>query len=567
MVCVRRVRSLAWSVLVAAVAVGSLCAASAAAAPAPKVLGQTTVQFKEAGPCNCSAWQLGDLNLANGSYGIPYDGVVVRSGVKVGHLTEVGDAFRAQTVHQTTATTGTVASTGELHNIESRNDQIATFYDRFPVHSGDRLGARFDHVGSFFIEYTNAFYVTETAADTIGGVTPPLVTGDPYNLGGPATTKQRINIEAVVEPDEDHDGYGDYSQDLCPGSPIGGGPCSGSLFGSNFEGIVGGAGGAGSDKLWVQTALGGTPTARAERGVVVRWRVFNRSTFDEEYQLRVLSPNGTGGYTVTASSPQELVPKNLAAGQANGQLGIYQTRLPVPAGGLVGLATGPRFTIPAGAVGVLGASMSQLTDGGDGTTYASLPPMAGRVMGYDADIEPDVDGDGYGDVTQDSCPTSATIHEGFCPPVPPAPPGGGGSGGGGGGDTVSNPPRSGPRSDATTAPTISGLSLTPKTFQAKPLGPVAARGRTGTKIHLTLSSKATVTLAVEARQGRRFKPVTKIVKLLNPGRRTIVFSGQYRHAGKLVDLAPGSYRLSVSAKSAAGTGPVKRVAFTVLPTG
>ena len=37
----------------------------------------------------------------------------------------------------------------------------------------------------------------------------------------------RVNLEAVLEPDEDNDGYGDFSQDLCPGSPIALSACAG----------------------------------------------------------------------------------------------------------------------------------------------------------------------------------------------------------------------------------------------------------------------------------------------------------------------------------------------------
>jgi hypothetical protein len=44
-------------------------------------------------------------------------------------------------------------------------------------------------------------------------------------------------------------------------------------------------------------------------------------------------------------------------------------------------------------------------------------------------VEPDADGDGFGDETQDACPSNATT-QGTCPPASPAPPGGGGSGGG-----------------------------------------------------------------------------------------------------------------------------------------
>jgi hypothetical protein len=43
------------------------------------------------------------------------------------------------------------------------------------------------------------------------------------------------------------------------------------------------------------------------------------------------------------------------------------------------------------------------------------------IIPLNADLEPDADGDGFGDITQDGCPTSAAT-QGACPPEPPPPP-------------------------------------------------------------------------------------------------------------------------------------------------
>jgi hypothetical protein len=43
------------------------------------------------------------------------------------------------------------------------------------------------------------------------------------------------------------------------------------------------------------------------------------------------------------------------------------------------------------------------------------------VIAVNADLEPDADGDDFGDLTQDACPTNATT-QGACPPEPPPPP-------------------------------------------------------------------------------------------------------------------------------------------------
>jgi hypothetical protein len=115
------------------------------------------------------------------------------------------------------------------------------------------------------------------------------------------------------------------------------------------------------------------------------------------------------------------------------------------------------------------------------------------------------------------------------------------------------------------APKIGSLTVKPKSFRAKPLGGASAGGAFGTKVKLSLSAAATVTLAIEARRGQGFKVVTRVVKKLAAGHPSVAFSGQYRHAGKSTDLAPGNYRLSATAKGSAGPGPVKRTTFTVLP--
>jgi hypothetical protein len=305
------------------------------------------------------------------------------------------------------------------------------------------------------------------------------------------------------------------------------------LFGSNFEGVVANSGGAGSDSLYVQTALGGVPTALATRGVVVRWRVLGVPVAARDFQLRVLAPNGSG-YTVAGSSAAETLPKNINA--EAGAIGSFATRLPVPAGGYVGIATGPTFTIPSLVGGAPGTTMSKLADGADGVKYSGLPTTATNIVGYDADIEPDVDGDGYGDVTQDSCPSSASVYEGPCPPRV---------------DVVHPVP-----------PSINSFTVKPKRFRAKPLGHPAGSRAWGTKLKLNLSAAATVALVIKSKAG---KSLWTLTKPLGVGASAIAFNGRIRRHGKLVDLRPGAYRVTASVQSNAGIGAPKTASFTVLP--
>lgn len=534
----------------------ALFAVPAAAAPLPVLVGQVgsgsnTGSATGAGGCDCTVAQMHEASPAGKSYVFPYDGVIVSSGTYVGSSVEAGDTdtVQVQTVNRTGATTGTVVSEGTAHHLLGLpTSAVNRFYDRLSAHAGDVLAARFHDSG--FIESTPFFFKATAAGDEVEESTPTAAGGS--LSGSPLVVERRVNLEAVLEPDEDHDGYGDASQDLCPGSPIATSACSGSLFGTALQGERSTPPAACLPScLYLQTALGGASAAASTPGVIVRWRVLNGA--GGAYRINVLTdnPGGSGGafHAYHVLSIGETGNVTAPTNPAFPKISSFPTRLPIPEGAYVGL------TVPGGTVPGF-----QSSAGGQAKysrTEAPFPGITGVVgeshngaILYDADIEPDVDGDGYGDVTQDSCPTSASIHEGPCPPAA----------GVGGAPTG---PKHGNRAQL---PKIGSLVVKPKRFRAKPLGRVTAGGKSGTKVKLSLSSAATVTLAIEARQGRRFHVVTRMTKKSAAGRTSIGLSGQYRRAGKLTDLQPGTYRLTAGAKTSAGTGPVKRTTFTVLPS-
>jgi hypothetical protein len=543
-------------VLLPIVLATALFAASATAAPLPVLVGQvgsgsSTGFATSAGGCDCTVAQMHEASPASKSYVFPYDGVIVSSGTYVGSSVELTDTdtVQVQTVNRTGATTGTVVSEGAAHHLLGLpTSAVNRFYDRLPAHAGDVLAARFHDSG--FIESTPYFFKATVSGDEVG-VSSPTAAGGSLSGISSLAAERRVNLEAVLEPDEDHDGYGDASQDLCTGSPIATSACSGSLFGTDLQGqrSVPPADCIPSC-LYVQTALGGASTAASTPGVVVRWRVLNGSS--GAYRINVLTdnPGGSGGafHAYHVLSIGETGNVTAPTNSAFPKISSFPTRLPIPAGAYVGL------TVPAGTIPGF-----QSSAGGQAKysrTEAPFPGITGVVgeshngaILYDADIEPDVDGDGYGDVTQDTCPTSASVHEGPCPAAA-------GVGGAPKGPTHVNRGQ---------LPTIGSLAVKPKSFHAKPLGRVTAGGKWGTKVKLSLSSAATVTLAIEARQGRRFHVVTRLTKKAAVGRTSVAFSGQYRLHGKLTDLQPGTYRLTASAKTGAGTGPAKRTTFTVLP--
>lgn len=552
---VRLVRSLAGVVLLPIVLAAALVAAPAAATPLPVLVGQvgnasTTGSATAAGGCDCTVAQMHETSPTSKSYVFPYDGVIVSSGTYVGNFVEPTDTdtVQVQTVSRTGATTGTVVSEGTAHHLLGLpKNTVDRFYDRLPAHAGDVLAARFHD--SPFIESTPFFFKATASGDEVEVSTPTAAGGS--LSGSPLATERRVNLEAVLEPDEDRDGYGDASQDLCPGSPIATSACSGSLFGSALQGERSAPPAACLPScLYVQTALGGVSTAASSPGVIVRWRVLNGAS--GVYRIHVLTdnPGGSGGafhaYHVLGTSESGNV--TAPTDSAFSKISSFPTRMPIPVGAYVGLAvpggTVPGFQSSAGSQAKYSRTEAPIA----GVTGVVGESHNGAIL-YDADVEPDGDGDGYGDVTQDSCPTSASIHEGPCPAAA-------------GGAAAAAGKKSGPGAQL---PKIGSLAVKPKSFHAKPLGRVAAGGKWGTKVKLSLSSAATVTLAIEARHGRRFHVVTRLTRKSAAGRTSVGFSGQYLLAGKLTDLRPGTYRLTASAKTSAGIGPLKRTTFTVLP--
>jgi hypothetical protein len=281
--------------------------------------------------------------------------------------------------------------------------------------------------------------------------------------------------------------------------------------------------------------------------VVVRWRVLEVPA--GSYTIRILGPAGGTKYTVLRSSDAGTV-------GSDGQFSLttFQSRLPIPAGGYVGLVP-PAFAGPQNLLPAPGSSFQQIDDGADGSSgdFAGYSASSGEAL-YDADIEPDVDSDGYGDVSQDSCPSSAAIHEGVCPSPLPTP-------------------------TPTARPQITAFKAVPKSFRVKLRGAVVSSGKAGpqgTKLQLTLSTAAKVAFTIESKlvckptqkvAGRcksGFRKVQAFSRSLPRGASSLPYSGRYKHAGKVKNLKPGPYRVTAVPSNIEGSGTPVRTAFTVL---
>ena len=141
----------------------------------------------------------------------------------------------------------------------------------------------------------------------------------------------------------------------------------------------------------------GAPVAVAPaNGVIVRWRVKAGAPVDG-VALRTIRAADNGSYAGVDASTDQSVPAGTST---------FDTRLPVQAGDIVGLDM-PAHAMVFAASSTIDAQIftPQLN------SFSHIPSQqTGRELLVNADIEPDVDGDGYGDETQDLCPTDPSRH-------------------------------------------------------------------------------------------------------------------------------------------------------------
>ena len=178
------------------------------------------------------------------------------------------------------------------------------------------------------------------------------------------------------------------------------------------------------------TANDGVPNATLaprEGGVNVQRLAVPLEGVLTQWQVRFAPPEGSGSY------PETLKVLRLPRIETYGELQVvaesaretvvpgpntFKTRIPVKAGDVFGLwggATTPTlFCSMAGE----GERMALNTSGEleVGTVAAFQNGPVETQVPILATVEADVDGDGYGDVTQDRCPASALYH-GPCPRV------------------------------------------------------------------------------------------------------------------------------------------------------
>jgi hypothetical protein len=268
------------------------------------------------------------------------------------------------------------------------------------------------------------------AGASIQRAAPPPADAVGFTFDDPFINTELV-LNADVEADADDDGYGDVTQDLCPSDP---GPeaCDATrtvgapdltvptnTFGDCF--------GAETCSLWTATTPIGGERQRWESpidGVIVRWRVrlLNFAGPADPtlgpYRLRAIRKASDTAFPVVGSSAFESVPHD--ASKQTDTIHTFAARIPVLAGDRLALDMPPKkAAVPGGLRFDLRGGTHRLAvpappDGGSFSTSGGLFTQSPQ---FNADVEPDADRDGFGDVTQDACPTNTTT-QGACPVAP-----------------------------------------------------------------------------------------------------------------------------------------------------
>jgi hypothetical protein len=183
-----------------------LCAAGPARAAIS--IGQLDPGTPAAG-CNGGSTLVQSAVAGEGSYAVPPGQWVV---VAWSHRANtVGGRQMGLRLFRPTATANvfTLIGAGPLQVLSAGG--INTIYERIPVSGGELLGLRLGNGGS---SCTFTAAGANTVRHAVGADPAP---GANATLGS-TYSQRRLNVTARLEPDADVDGFGDETQDACPGS-------------------------------------------------------------------------------------------------------------------------------------------------------------------------------------------------------------------------------------------------------------------------------------------------------------------------------------------------------------
>jgi hypothetical protein len=259
----------------------------------------------------------------------------------------------------------------------------------------------------------------------------------------------------------------------------------------------------------------------------------------------------------------------------------FPTQIPVQAGDVIGLW--PQTQINScRELPPSGTTADQAPGSGPPPMWqnADFPNPGSGALNVSVVVEPDVDVDGFGDETQDSCPGTFGTNRGC-----PVSSGGGGGTGGSGGVGTTPTTSSGPVADQV-APSILSMAFVPDRFRVNSAG-VARKAPRGSSLRVGISEPSVLVVFVERRTKgrrvggrclantriRRIAPLcTRYVlagafsRLLVSRQNRVSFAGRVLRNGVARNLAPGSYRATAYATDGAGnrTPRGRRATFTIV---
>lgn len=168
----------------------------------------------------------------------------------------------------------------------------------------------------------------------------------------------------------------------------------------------------------VQSAVSNGPgyVVPAGGGVITAWSVMGNDDAEAVVQLRIFRPSADGYLLAGESDPSGPL--------VTDALNTYPSRVPVAAGEVLGMR------VLAGAAPPCALETLDPADAWDeilpddmalGEAREAAFGGTGYRVNLSARLEPDADADGYGDETQDRCPSDPAVHEVACPAADPDP--------------------------------------------------------------------------------------------------------------------------------------------------
>ncbi len=193
--------------------------ATSATAQASVRLGATDADFAAAGPgiaCPVDPCALLQVSYPLGRHSIaPANGVIVRWQIRVSHLIGALPATTNLRVIGPAASPLAWGVSGPPLDVPDPAGLPATISQqvRIPISQGQGIAAQFQNLagGNVFVAVRG---VPGGSTGNVNSAPPAGSTGDPIVANGDRV----LAIGADVEPDVDGDGFGDETQDGCPGS-------------------------------------------------------------------------------------------------------------------------------------------------------------------------------------------------------------------------------------------------------------------------------------------------------------------------------------------------------------